>query len=98
MKTINLQNAFEFLVQSPAVIMEGEVLEPELYDLKQEPDNAFLRLSWHSKGLDFEVLFEEGDNEYVEVDGQFLTLTNTEGVEEQIELLAEFDAESFLEY
>lgn len=98
MKTINLQNAFEFLVQSPAIILEGRALEPELYDLNGEPDNVFLRLFWHDKGLDFEVLFEEGDNENVEVNGQFLTLINNEGVSEEIELLAEFDAESFLLY
>ncbi len=98
MKTITLATAFEFLVQSPAIILEGRALEPELYDLVQQPDNSFLRLSWHDKGLDFEVLFEEGDNEYVELDGHTIVLTNNEGVEEQIELLAEFDAESFLEY
>lgn len=98
MKTINLQNAFEFLVQSPAIILEGRALEPELYDLNGEPDNVFFRLFWHDKGLDFEVLFEEGDNENVEVNGQFLTLINNEGVSEEIELLAEFDAESFLAY
>jgi hypothetical protein len=98
MKTINLQNAFEFLVQSPAIILEGRALEPELYDLNGEPDNVFFRLFWHDKGLDFEVLFEEGDNENVEVNGQFLTLINNEGVSEEIELLAEFDAESYLAY
>ena len=98
MKQITLQTAFEFLVQSPAIILEDRALIPELYDLQQEPNNSFLRLSWHDKGLDFEVLFEEGDNEFVEVDGQFLTLVNNENVEEQLELLAEFDAESYLEY
>ena len=98
MKTITLATAFEFLVQSPAIILEGRALEPELYDLNGEPDNAFLRLFWHDKDLDFEVLFEEGDNENVEVNGQFLTLINNEGVSEEIELLAEFDAESFLAY
>ena len=97
MKQITLQTAFEFLAESPVILLEDRALIPELFDLNREPSNPFLRLSWHDKGLDFEVLFEEGDNEFVEVDGQFLTLVNNENIEEQIELLAEFDAESYLD-
>ena len=98
MKQIPLANAFEFLAASPAIILEGRALNHTLSDLVQEPDNEFLHLHWHEYGLDFEVIFEEGANEYAEIEGQFLRLVNNEGILEELELLAEYDVESLLEY
>jgi len=98
MKTINLISAYELLASSPAILLEGRALIPTLADLEYEPENEFLKLEWHELGLNFEVIFIEGDNQEIQVEGTTLTLVNNEGVEEEIQLLAEVDIESLIKY
>lgn len=98
MKLVNITNAFELIASSSAILLEGRALIPELTDLEYEPENEFLKLQWHEYGLDFEVIFTEGDNQEIQVEGSSLTLINNEGEEETIELLTEIDAEGLLEY
>lgn len=98
MKTLNLVNAYELLASSAAILLEGRALTPILVDLEYEPENEFLKLQWHELGLDFEVVFTEGDNQEIQVEGSTLTLNNNEGVEEEIQLLTEVDIENLIEY
>jgi hypothetical protein len=98
MKSLNLTNAFEILTQVDAIVLEGRVLAPTLFDLEYEPENEFMRLLWSENGLDFEVAFNEGDNNELTIDGSLLTLVNSEGEEETVTLLGEFDGEALLEY
>ena len=93
MKTINLTNAFEVLTEATAVVLEGRVLAPHLFDLEYNPDNEFFRLAWEEDGLEFEISFEEGDNNEVVVNGHTMKLISNEGVEEEFELLKEFNIE-----
>lgn len=98
MKSANITNAYELIASSSAVLLEGRALLPELADLEYEPDNWFLKLRWHEFGLDFEVVFLEGDNQEIQIEGSSLILVNDEGEEEEIILLTEIDAEGLLEY
>jgi len=98
MKLVNIGNAYELIASSSAILLEGRALLPELVDLEHEPDNEFFKLKWHEFGLDFEVIFLEGDNQEVQVEGSSLILVNNEGEEEEITLLTEIDAEGLLEY
>jgi len=93
MKQINLTNAFELLTQAAAIVLEGRPLIPVLFDIEYDNENEFLHLHWSEDGVDFQVDFAEGDNQYVDVKGHIMTLVNVEGEEEEIELLKEFNAE-----
>lgn len=97
MKTITLPEAYDILLQCHAVMLEGRIIEPTLMGIEGEDDNEFLYLFWDEDyvkdKLFVEVIFYEGDNQKVELDGSTLTLVNSEGQEEDIVLLKDWDAE-----
>jgi len=96
-KEINLHQAFDLLQQSAAVILEGRLVEPVLMGVQDEDSNEFMYLTWEEEfedeNLTVEVSFLEGDNSIALVNGCNLTLINSDGDEEELTLLREFDAE-----
>jgi hypothetical protein len=99
MKEIDLQTAYAFLEQSPALVCEGRLLEPTLMGLSStnDEDHEFMFFSWQEefegKMVEVEVAFAEGDNVQVELNGSKLMLTSTTGLVEELTLLKEFVAE-----
>ena len=98
MKEISLHEAYDLLQLSTAVVLEGRLIEPTLMGVQDDDANEFVYISWEEE-LDDEVLtveisFFEGDNQIALIDGSNLTLINSEGEEEELTLLREFDAES----
>lgn len=98
MKEINLHQAYDLLQQSIAVVLEGRIVEPTLMGVQDDDSNEFMYLSWEeefdNEDLIVELSFYEGDNQVALIDGSVLTLVNTDGDEEELVLVKEFDAES----
>jgi hypothetical protein len=98
MKEINLYEAYNLLQQCPVVLLEGRPIEPTLMGYEDKDNNEFMCLTWEEEYEDepvvFEVVFVEGDNQNVELDGCKLYLVNTDGEQEEITLLKEFYAET----
>ena len=97
MKEISLYEAYSFLQQCPVVMLEGRPIEPTLMGYENDDSNEFMSLSWEEEWEDelvtIEVVFVEGDNNKVELDGCVLSLVNSDGDQEEITLLKEFYAE-----
>ena len=98
MKEINLHQAYDLIQQSAAVILEGRLVEPTLMGVEDDDSNEFMYLTWEEEyedeDLTVEISFIEGDNQVALVDGCTLTLIGSDGEEEELTLLREFDAES----
>ena len=85
MKTITLKEAHQILKQSSAVIIDnGIVLFSHVSDLVDDDLNEFLQYEWRDdEGLEYNLVFCEGDNQEVKVSGSFMYLIDTDnGVEE----------------
>ena len=78
-------------------MLEGRPIEPTLMGYEDEDSNEFMSLSWEEEWeaelVTIEVVFVEGDNNKVELDGCVLSLVNSDGDQEEITLLKEFYAE-----
>jgi hypothetical protein len=100
MKDIELSVAFDYLMLSEGIIHEGKTLTMSLIGLEDNPDNEFGYIAWsddiQDEPVDFIIAFKEGDNETVRIDGSYMTLVNTDGEEEEIQLLAHWDIERHL--
>lgn len=98
MKEIDLYQAYDLIQQSAAIVLEGRLIEPTLMGVQDDDSNEFMYLSWEEEWddeeLTVEISFFEGDNQVALVEGSNLTLINSEGDEEELTLLREFDAES----
>ena len=103
MKKITLKQAFNRLKESAAVIVDNDALVyPSLADIKNEPDNQFLYLSWWDvDGLGYVVKCMEENNQTVKVtdDGSLMILEDMEGDRIQLTLLhpADYSNETFAE-
>ena len=97
MKELDLVDAFNYLRLSDGVVLEGRIMEISLIGIENEKDNVFAYLFWseevHGEFVDFDVSFVEGDNEFVLIDGPYMTLINSEGEEEELLLLRQWNAE-----
>ena len=97
MKEISLYEAYDVLQQCPVILLEGRVIEPVLMGLEDKDTSEFMCLSWEEEFENepcfIEVVFEEGDNNIVELDGCVMYLVNVDGEREEITLLKEFYAE-----
>lgn len=97
-KDIKLKEAYSILRQACAVDLEGQLIYPTLYELEDDYKNVFLSLYWQEEYdgelLDILVEFEEGDNQTCILDGCHLILVNTDGQEEEIQILVPFYPES----
>ena len=97
-KEINLHQAYDLIQQSAAVLLEGRLVEPTLMGVEDDDSNEFMYLTWEEEyeddNLTVEISFIEGDNQVALVDGCNLTLIGSDGEEEELTLLREFDAES----
>lgn len=65
--------------------------------IENNPDNEFAYLFWsediRGEMVDFEVVFREGDNEQVRIDGPYMTLVNADGQEEELMLMKSWNFE-----
>jgi len=99
-KEINLQQAYDLLQQSAAVVLDGRLIEPILLGVEKDESNEFMYIDWEEEyedeTLTVDISFIEGDNQIVLVDGSKMILVNSEGTEEELTLLREFDAESLI--
>jgi hypothetical protein len=97
MKELDLIDAFNYLRLCEGVILEGRLIEISLIGIENESDNEFAYLFWsedvRGEFVDFEVVFKEGDNEFVVIDGPYMTLINSDGEEEELLLLRSWDTE-----
>lgn len=93
-KEITLYQAWAFLKQCPVVCLEGNYIEPSVYELEDDYKNEFLSLTWSEihdeEELQFIVTFAEGDNLKCILEGNLLILVSTDGEEEVIEMLTNF--------
>jgi hypothetical protein len=90
MKTITLKEAFQILEDSSAVVINDHVLVyPALSDLQDDELNEFLYFAWDEEGLEYELHFNEGDNQEVKVSGSsmFLVDEDSDGEDTQITIL-----------
>lgn len=98
MKEIKLYEAYSLLQQCPVILLEGRPIEPTLMGYEEKDNNEFMCLTWEEEyegePVAFEVVFEEGDNQTVELDECHLYLVSTSGEQEELTLLKEFYAET----
>jgi hypothetical protein len=88
MKKITLQQACTILEKASAIIVDYTVTYPQLSELVGETANQFLYVSWEDGDhREFSVVFEEGDNLFVEVEGSSLYLIDNEGDRTPITIL-----------
>ncbi len=97
MKEITLYEAYSILQQCVGVVVEGRLIEPTLLGYEDSLDHEFMCLSWEEEYEEedylIEVVFLEGDNERVELDGCTMYLIGTDGEQEELTLLREYYAE-----
>lgn len=93
---IPLHDAYYYLSQCKGVLIEDRFIEPIVYEIEEEYDNIWLYLEWETftdEGAPaiVTVCFNEKDNQNVLLEGSSLWLINTEGEEEELILLKEWD-------
>lgn len=94
MKSLHLYDAYYFLKQCPGVLLEGRFIEPLVSEIEDNYESEFLILEWEDFQDGQEVVvsvgFKEGDNQTIGLEGSTLTLTNSDGEEEELTLLQEW--------
>lgn len=94
MKEIDTKTAVNILRQCSVVCIEGQFVTPIILDLEEDYSNEFVYLSWseivEGEEYDFAVSFKEGDNQICLLDKNELTMVNSEGEEEVLELHREW--------
>jgi hypothetical protein len=98
MPKITLKKAVELLKECSGVIVNQHYLLviPSVDEVKNEPDNEFLRLGWEEDGQVFRLTFAEEENEEVSICGSSMFLIDSDaedGEETQIMLLNPWDIE-----
>ena len=90
MKTITLDEAIIILQNCSAVIIDYTVKYPNLsFDESNNPEERFLDLSWVDDDYNnFEVNFYSQDNQTVTIVDSSMFLTDEEGDEVQLTILA----------
>ena len=90
MKTITLDEAIIILQNCSAVIIDYTVTYPNLsFDESNNPEERFLDLSWVDDDYNnFEVNFYSQDNQTVTIVDSSMFLTDEEGDEVQLTILA----------
>ena len=89
MKTITLKEAYQILLDANAVIIDNDVvLYPSLWELTDDETNEFLYFQWKNRGREYNLKFNEGDNQEVKVVGSsmFLYDTDSEGEDDHIQI------------
>jgi hypothetical protein len=91
MPKITLKKAVELLNECSGVIInDNTFVFPSVDEVKNEPDNEFLRLGWEEDGQVFRLTFTEEDNQEVSICGTSMFLIDSDaedGEETQIMLL-----------
>ena len=89
-RTIPLKRAFDILLESTAVVINGNALMyPSLDQLTGEDENEFLYVSWEDDGLEYTARFVEENNREVLVENGTLVLKDSDGDEVRIQPLVE---------
>jgi hypothetical protein len=79
MKTITLKEAYNILQDANAVIINDDVvLYPSLWELRDDDTNEFLFFRWDDGGLEYALIFCEGDNQEVKLVGSSMFLYDTD--------------------
>ena len=86
-KIISLAQVYDLLFKCPVIELEGQYIEPQLYDLTGEQKNEFLCLSWTEIIEGEEILivltFNEQDNKQAKLVGNTLTLISSENKDQE---------------
>lgn len=92
---ISLEKAYDILRESSGVIIDDSVaVVPTFHDLKGEDWNDFMTIRYVDEdGQKYLYIFPEEGNNYVEVSGSSMFLSNSEGEEMQISILKPNDME-----
>lgn len=94
MKTLQLYDAYYFLKQCTGILLEGRFVEPLLSEIEDNYESEFLVLEWEDFQDGQEVIvsvgFKEGDNQTIGLEGSILTLTSSDGEQEELTLLQEW--------
>jgi hypothetical protein len=89
-RTIPLKRAFDILLESTAVVIDGNVLlYPSLDQLTGEDENEFLYVGWEYEGLEYNIRFVEENNREVLVENGTLILKDSDDDEVRIQPLVE---------
>jgi hypothetical protein len=95
MNTITLFDAVFWLKQSRGILLEGRFIEPYVFGVEGEYNNIFMTLEWEELvdniGVLVTVHFKEGDNQTVGVSEGVLLFINSDGEEEEIILIKEWN-------
>lgn len=89
MKNIPIEDAYKILEDASAIIINDSVLVyPNLSDLDFSDENEFMYLSWDEEGLEYDLHFNEGDNQMVKIVGSsmFLYDTDADGEEDHTQI------------
>ena len=88
MKQIILEDAFKILENCSALIVDGyTLLYPILNKLDNEDIHEFLILKWTHKGHNYEVKYNEGDNQVIDISGSSMFLVNATSDVHQLTIL-----------
>lgn len=86
MKIISLNKAYSLLETAIAVIIDDDVLVyPSLSQLTGNEENEFLYLSWDYEHQEYYMVFLEGDNTKVKIEGSDMFLFDHDS-EESVKL------------
>lgn len=79
MKNIPIEDAYKILEDASAIIINDSVLVyPNLSDIDFSDENEFMYLSWDEEGLEYNLKFNEGDNQMVKIVGSSMFLYDTD--------------------
>ena len=83
-KTVTLQEAYLLLEGASALIIDDNTLVyAGLNDLEGDDTNEFLYLTWDDEGLEYRLVFQEGDNQQVKIAGSSLFLYDTDAEDQE---------------
>jgi formylmethanofuran dehydrogenase subunit C len=84
-KDIPFDKAFEILNDCRAIEIDNFVVEPRI---NADASFPFLELEWHNNiGQVYELSFDSGDNDSVQIDGDIMYLKDTNGDINEISIL-----------
>jgi hypothetical protein len=79
MKKITLKEAYQILENANAIIINDNALVySKLWELEDDDTNVFLYVQWDDEGKKYNLKFNEGDNQEVEISGSSMFLYDTD--------------------
>lgn len=94
MNTISIEDAHYYLSQCTGVLLEGRYIVPIVFDIEGDYDNEWLILEWEEfegkEEITVTISFLEKENQTILLEGSKMTLTTSDGDDEEIVLLREW--------